>query len=134
MTIYACDRSHRKLEFLFKKRYCFYALFPSTLGIESDGVNPPVCNVIIQGMAVMFLLVFLQRPHHPLFLFCKKKQPDLKRPYKVWGYPWVLGLFIVFSFAVMVNTFFESLTQSLMGIGLTLLGLPIYYYWHKKLK
>jgi APA family basic amino acid/polyamine antiporter len=64
----------------------------------------------------------------------QKKQPDLKRPYKVWGYPWVLGLFIVFSFAVMVNTFFESPTQSLMGIGLTLLGLPIYYYWHKKLK
>jgi APA family basic amino acid/polyamine antiporter len=64
----------------------------------------------------------------------RKKQPDLKRPYKVWGYPWVPGLFIVFSFAVMVNTFFESPTQSLMGIGLTLLGLPIYYYWHKKLK
>ena len=62
----------------------------------------------------------------------RKKQPNLHRPYKVWGYPWVPGLFILFSLAVMVNTFFESPGQSLMGLGLTFLGLPAYYYWNKR--
>ena len=62
----------------------------------------------------------------------RKKQPDLHRPYKVWGYPWVPALFILFSLAVMVNTFFESPSQSLMGLGLTFLGLPTYYYWNKR--
>jgi len=62
----------------------------------------------------------------------RKKQPDLHRPYKVWGYPWVPALFILFSLAVMVNTFFESPSQSLMGLGLTFLGLPAYYYWNKR--
>ena len=62
----------------------------------------------------------------------RKKQPDLHRPYKVWGYPWVPALFILFSLAVMVNTFFESPGQSLMGLGLTFLGLPAYYYWNKR--
>ena len=62
----------------------------------------------------------------------RKKQPDLHRPYKVWGYPWVPGLFILFSLAVMVNTFFESPSQSLMGLALTFLGLPAYYYWNKR--
>jgi APA family basic amino acid/polyamine antiporter len=62
----------------------------------------------------------------------RKKQPDLERPYKVWGYPYVPAFFIIFSFAIMINTFIASPQQSLMGIGLTLLGIPAYLYWKKK--
>jgi len=62
----------------------------------------------------------------------RKKQPDLERPYRVWGYPYVPAFFIIFSSAIMVNTFFESPEQSLMGLGLTLLGIPAYMYWKKK--
>jgi len=61
----------------------------------------------------------------------RKKQPELERPYKVWGYPYVPAFFILFSSAIMINTFFESPQQSLMGIGLTLLGIPAYLYWKK---
>ena len=61
----------------------------------------------------------------------RKKQPELERPYKVWGYPYVPAFFIIFSSAIMINTFFESPQQSLMGIGLTLLGIPAYLYWKK---
>ena len=62
----------------------------------------------------------------------RKKQPNLERPYKVWGYPYVPAFFIIFSSAIMVNTFFESPEQSLMGLGLTLSGIPAYLYWKKK--
>ena len=62
----------------------------------------------------------------------RKKQPDLDRPYKVWGYPYVPAFFIIFSSAIMVNTFFKSPEQSLMGLGLTLLGIPAFWYWKKK--
>ena len=62
----------------------------------------------------------------------RKKQPDLERPYKVWGYPYVPAFFIIFSSAIMINTFIASPQQSLMGIGLTLLGIPAYLYWKKK--
>jgi len=61
----------------------------------------------------------------------RKKQPELERPYKVWGYPYVPAFFIIFSSAIMINTFFEAPQQSLMGIGLTLLGIPAYLYWKK---
>ena len=61
----------------------------------------------------------------------RKKQPELERPYKVWGYPYVPAFFIIFSSAIMINTFFESPQQALMGIGLTLLGVPAYLYWKK---
>jgi len=62
----------------------------------------------------------------------RKKQPDLDRPYKVWGYPYVPAFFIIFCSAIMVNTFFKSPEQSLMGLGLTLLGIPAFWYWKKK--
>ena len=62
----------------------------------------------------------------------RKKQPELERPYKVWGYPYVPAFFIIFSSAIMINTFIASPQQSLMGIGLTLLGIPAYLYWKKK--
>ena len=62
----------------------------------------------------------------------RKKQPDLDRPYKVWGYPYVPAFFIIFSSAIMVNTFFKSPEQSLIGLGLTLLGIPAFWYWKKK--
>ena len=61
----------------------------------------------------------------------RKKQPYLERPYKVWGYPYVPAFFIIFSSAIMINTFMVSPVQSLMGIGLTLLGIPAYLYWKK---
>jgi APA family basic amino acid/polyamine antiporter len=61
----------------------------------------------------------------------RKKQPELERPYKVWGYPYVPAFFIIFSSAIMINTFIASPQQSLMGIGLTLLGIPAYLYWKK---
>ena len=63
----------------------------------------------------------------------RKKQPDLERPYKVWGYPYVPAFFIIFSMAIMVNTFFSAPSQSLLGLALTLLGVPVYFYWRKKI-
>ncbi|MDP6400348.1 MAG: amino acid permease, partial [Candidatus Marinimicrobia bacterium] len=63
----------------------------------------------------------------------RKKQPDLERPYKVWGYPYVPAFFIIFSMAIMVNTFFSAPGQSLLGLALTLLGVPVYFYWQKKI-
>jgi len=63
----------------------------------------------------------------------RKKQPDLERPYKVWGYPYVPAFFIIFSMAIMVNTFFSAPEQSLLGLALTLLGVPVYFYWRKKI-
>ena len=61
----------------------------------------------------------------------RKKQPDLDRPYKVWGYPYIPAFFILLSTAIMINIFFTSPAQSFLGIGLTLIGIPAYLFWEK---
>ena len=61
----------------------------------------------------------------------RKKQPDLDRPYKVWGYPYIPAFFILLSTAIMINIFFTAPAQSFLGIGLTLIGVPAYLFWIK---
>jgi len=60
------------------------------------------------------------------------KRPDLPRPYRTIGYPWVPAIFVLVAAALVVSTAMDSPRESAMGIGLILLGLPFYFYWRKK--
>jgi basic amino acid/polyamine antiporter, APA family len=62
----------------------------------------------------------------------RKKYPNMKRPYKTWGYPIVPILFIAFSIGILINTLIEKPVESFAGIILTLIGIPTYYYWRRK--
>ncbi len=61
----------------------------------------------------------------------RRSQPDLPRPYKTWGYPVVPLVFIVTMSAILVNTLFARPVESLAGLGLTLVGIPVYYRWRR---
>ena len=62
----------------------------------------------------------------------RKNRPDLPRPYKTLGYPWVPGLFILFSAAFVTAAAVDSPLESLAGMGFTLLGIPVYIYWNSR--
>jgi APA family basic amino acid/polyamine antiporter len=62
----------------------------------------------------------------------RKKYPDLPRPYKAWGYPATLVIFIVFSLGILINTLIESPLESFAGLGFIIIGIPVYYYWRRK--
>ncbi len=60
------------------------------------------------------------------------KYPNLSRPYKTWGYPVVPIIFILASSGILFNTLIEKPVESLAGIGLTIIGIPVYYIWKRK--
>ncbi len=62
----------------------------------------------------------------------RKKYPDLKRPYKTWGYPFVPAIFIIAASGILINSLFNRPIESLAGLGLTIIGIPVYYFWRKK--
>ena len=62
----------------------------------------------------------------------RKKQPDLPRPYKTWGYPVVPAVFIIASSGILLNTLLEKPVEALAGILLTALGIPAYMYWKRR--
>jgi APA family basic amino acid/polyamine antiporter len=61
----------------------------------------------------------------------RRLRPDLPRPYRVWGYPFVPLLFIAGSGAFVLNTLVEKPTESLAGLAFLALGLPVYWYSKK---
>ena len=62
----------------------------------------------------------------------RKKYPDLPRPYKTWGYPVMPVVFIAASAGILINTLIEKPGESLAGLGITVIGIPVYYYWRRK--
>lgn len=59
----------------------------------------------------------------------RKKMPDTKRPYKVWGYPVLPALFVLFSVFFLFNTVISDTKNAMMGLILILAGVPFYIYW-----
>lgn len=62
----------------------------------------------------------------------RRIKPDLPRPYVAWGYPVVPGVFVAISIAFVWNTLMERPFESVAGLGLLALGLPIYWYWQHR--
>jgi APA family basic amino acid/polyamine antiporter len=65
-------------------------------------------------------------------LFVLRKRSGIVRRYRVWGYPVVPAIFIIASFAIVVNQLLSDPKESLFGLSLVLIGLPVYYLWSKK--
>jgi len=62
----------------------------------------------------------------------RRKRPDLKRPYRTLGYPWVPALFVVLSSALVLMTLFTSPRESIRGLGLIALGVPFYLWRYRQ--
>jgi APA family basic amino acid/polyamine antiporter len=64
----------------------------------------------------------------------RKKQPNAERPYKVFAYPVLPALYIITAGAICIDLLIDKNTQknTLPGIIIVLLGLPIYQLLKKK--
>jgi APA family basic amino acid/polyamine antiporter len=59
-------------------------------------------------------------------------EPNMPRPYRCWGYPWVPGLFVAGALALTFNIWLDRPGRSSIGLLLMLLGLPFYRHWSRK--
>jgi basic amino acid/polyamine antiporter, APA family len=62
----------------------------------------------------------------------RRREPDAERPYRVWGYPVVPALFVLFCAALIVITCMTHPREAGLGVVLMLTGVPLYFYWSKK--
>jgi APA family basic amino acid/polyamine antiporter len=60
------------------------------------------------------------------------KRPDLKRPYKVWGYPIVPLLFVLVHLWIVWGSVTEKPKESLIGLFIVCLGIPAYLLWRSR--
>jgi len=59
----------------------------------------------------------------------RRTEPDLPRPYRVTGYPFTPLVFVAISVWYLGNTLVERTQDSMVGILMTLTGIPFYLYW-----
>jgi basic amino acid/polyamine antiporter, APA family len=61
----------------------------------------------------------------------RSTEPDMPRPYKCWGYPWIPGLFVAGALALTVNIWLQRPGRSSLGLLLIVAGIPFYQWWKK---
>ena len=60
-------------------------------------------------------------------IILRKKRPEMKRPYKTPGYPYIPIIFILFAVFLTFNTILEAPRDAAVGAGIILAGLPFYF-------
>ena len=62
----------------------------------------------------------------------RRKEPNLIRPYRAWGYPCTPLIFLAAALALTVNLWMVRPVRSSLGLAVILLGIPFFYRWHKR--
>jgi amino acid transporter len=61
----------------------------------------------------------------------RRKEPNLIRPYRAWGYPLTPLIFLAAAVALTVNLWMIRPVRSSLGLAVILSGIPFFYYWQK---
>ncbi len=62
------------------------------------------------------------------------KRPDLKRPYRLWGYPIVPVVFILTHLWIVWGSLSHKPLETVWGLFIVGLGIPAYFYWRSAKK
>jgi basic amino acid/polyamine antiporter, APA family len=64
-------------------------------------------------------------------LVLRRKLPELPRPYKMWGYPYTMWLFILVSVWFIANALVTQFLPSIVALLIILTGVPFYFVFSK---
>jgi APA family basic amino acid/polyamine antiporter len=98
----------------------FQGVWASILALS--GSFDTLTDYVVFGSWIFYALITSS-----IFVF-RRKYPDAPRPYRAWGYPVVPVIFLLVAGWLLVSTLINSPQQSVTGILLIILGLPVYYY------
>ena len=79
----------------------------------------------LTDMIIFAVFIFYGATTLGVFIL-RRKMPDAHRPYKVWGYPFVPAIFILFCIGLFFNTIIARPREAAIGMTLILSGIPVY--------
>src|SRR5437660_4131457 len=80
-------------------------------------------DYVISAALIFYILTIIG-----IFLL-RKKQPNVERPYKAFGYPVVPALYIIGATVILVVLFVYQTATTWPGLIIVLTGVPVYFFW-----
>jgi APA family basic amino acid/polyamine antiporter len=125
-------------------------LFFKAAGVIDAKTSVPVFGLIIQGVwagiltttgtysnlleyVVFAALLFYVLTVRALIVL-RRKEPNLARPFKVPGYPYLPLFYIIAASIIMIGQIYMSWKFSGASLLIILSGYPAYLFWHRKMK
>jgi len=90
-----------------------------------SGTYGNLLDYVIFAVLIFFTLTILA-----IFIL-RVKRPDIPRPYKAFGYPVIPSLYILTTLSIMVILLIYKPDYTFPGLGIVLLGIPVFYLWKK---
>jgi APA family basic amino acid/polyamine antiporter len=81
---------------------------------------------VIFGMVLSYTLTVIG-----LFIL-RWKRPDVSRPYRCTGYPWLPAIYVLVGVTWTLNTIIQRPTEAFWGATIVLIGVPGYLYWKRR--
>jgi APA family basic amino acid/polyamine antiporter len=81
---------------------------------------------VIFGMVLSYTLTVIG-----LFIL-RWKRPEIPRPYRCTGYPWLPAVYVLIGVAWILNTIFRRPVEAFWSSAIVLLGVPFYLYWKRR--
>jgi APA family basic amino acid/polyamine antiporter len=94
--------------------------------LTMSGRYDQLYTYVIFGMVLSYTLTVIG-----LFIL-RWKRPDVPRPYRCTGYPWLPGIYVLVGVAWTLNTIIQRPTEAFWGAAIVLIGVPGYLYWKRK--
>ena len=94
--------------------------------LTMSGRYDQLYTYVIFGMVLSYTLTVIG-----LFVL-RWKKPDVPRPYRCTGYPWLPAIYILVGVAWTLNTIIQRPTEAFWGVTIVLIGVPGYWYWKRK--
>ena len=80
---------------------------------------------VIYGMVLSYTLTVIA------LFWLRWKRPDIPRPYRCTGYPWLPAIYVLVGGAWTLNTIITRPTEAFWGTAIVLAGLPLYLFWKR---
>lgn len=125
-------------------------LFFKQLGNVSEKTHVPVVSILVQMVISMVIAAsgtFDQLTDYVIFsswifyamvtygvIRLRRLRPNDQRDYKALGYPYLPLIFVIIAILLLINTIITSPKSTAIGLGLILLGVPVYFFFRKSLR
>ena len=80
---------------------------------------------VIYGMVLSYTLTVIA------MFWLRWKRPEIARPYRCTGYPWLPAIYVLVGGAWTLNTVITRPVQAFWGTAIILAGAPLYFYWKR---